>query len=514
METSMHLWLTSSFGVAMVVIVAWRLLKWVWVKPRRLERHLRLQGIKGTSYKFFYGDTKDMKQLVKEANQNPISIHDDIIPRLLPFVSRSTKTYGNIFFAWLGPNPIVYVLDPGLAKDILSRINDFQKLRKKNPYIKLLSQGLIDYDGDKWVKHRKIINPAFHAHKLKYMAPAIHLSCSEMMEKWQKLLACEHSCELDVFPYLQTLTSDIISRTAFGSSYEEGRRIFELQKELITLLLEIIHSVYIPGSRFLPTKKNKRVKEIDRHVKASIRGIIEKRLVAMEDGEVSHDDLLGILLESNQNEIQGMSIEDVIEECKLFYFAGQETTSNLLVWSMILLSQHPSWQEQARDEVFRVFGREKPDIDGLSHLKIVTMILHEVLRLYPAVSALYRLANEETKLGDMSLPAGTAITIPVAMLHHDHEIWGDDANEFMPERFSEGVSKATKGRMSYFPFGWGPRICIGQNFASMEAKIALAMILQHFTFVLSLSYSHAPHSVLTVQPQFGAHLIINRVDHY
>lgn len=84
----------------MVVVVAWRLLKWVWVQPRRLERHLRLQGIKGTSYKFFYGDTKDMKQLIKEANQNPISIHDDIIPRLLPFVSRSTKTYG---INWLLP---------------------------------------------------------------------------------------------------------------------------------------------------------------------------------------------------------------------------------------------------------------------------------------------------------------------------------------------------------------------------------------------------------------------------
>ncbi|KAL4586354.1 hypothetical protein LXL04_010990 [Taraxacum kok-saghyz] len=510
----MYLWVASSCGVAMAMIVTWSLLKWLWLQPRRLEKYLRLQGIQGTSYKFLFGDTKDMKQMVNEAYQNPINIHDDIIPRLLPFVSRSTKIYGNIFFSWFGPNPVVHVLDPDLAKDILTRINDFQKPRKRSPYIKLLSQGLIDYDGEKWFKHRKIINPAFHAHKLKHMAPAIHLSCNEMIDKWQKLLACDqHSCELDVFPYLQTLTSDVISRTAFGSSYEEGRRIFELQKELITLLLQILHSVYIPGSRFLPTKKNKRVNEIDRHVKASIRGIIEKRLTEMEGGEVSHDDLLGILLESNQNEIEPMSIEDVIDECKLFYFAGQETTSNLLVWSMILLSQHPSWQDQARDEVFHIFGREKPDIDGLSRLKTVTMILHEVLRLYPAVSSLYRLAKKETRLGEMSLPAGTAIAIPVAMLHHDHEIWGDDVNGFKPERFSEGVSKATKGRMSYFPFSWGPRICIGQNFALMEAKIALAMILQHFSFVLSPSYVHAPRSVLTVQPQFGAHLMLKLVDH-
>lgn len=108
-------------------------------------------------------------------------------------------------------------------------------------------------------------------------------------------------------------------------------------------------------------------------MKGSIRDIIKKRLMAMKCGEASQDDLLGILLESNQNEIQQMSIEDVIEECKLFYFAGQETTSNFLVWSMVLLSQHQCWQEQARDEVFRVFGHNKPDIDGLSQLKTVSV---------------------------------------------------------------------------------------------------------------------------------------------
>lgn len=135
----------------------------------------------------------------------------------------------------------------------------------------------------------------------------------------------------------------------------------------------------VSSSRFLPTEKNKKVKEIDHHVKASIRGIISKRLMAMKGGQPTHDDLLGILLESNQKETQKMSIEDVIEECKLFHFAGQETTSNLLVWSMILLSQHQSWQTQARDEVFRVYGHNKPDTDGLSHLKIVRRFMHKFM---------------------------------------------------------------------------------------------------------------------------------------
>ncbi|PWA64324.1 cytochrome P450 [Artemisia annua] len=91
---SISKWISSSCGVAMVVLTAWSLLKWVWMQPRKLERHLRLQGIKGTSYKFLFGDTKEMRQMVKEANQKPINIHDDIIPRLMPFVYKATKTYG------------------------------------------------------------------------------------------------------------------------------------------------------------------------------------------------------------------------------------------------------------------------------------------------------------------------------------------------------------------------------------------------------------------------------------
>lgn len=133
----------------------------------------------------------------------------------------------------------------------------------------------------------------------------------------------------------------------------------------------------------MPTKMNKRMKNIDKEIRDSLKRIINKREKATRAGdEETKDDLLGILLESNLKEIQehgnnnnnvGMSIEDVIEECKLFYFAGQETTSALLVWTMILLSRYPNWQAQAREEVLQVFGNKKPDFEGLSHLKVVSI---------------------------------------------------------------------------------------------------------------------------------------------
>ncbi|PWA80894.1 11-oxo-beta-amyrin 30-oxidase [Artemisia annua] len=503
-----------------IVLCLWNLVNLVWVTPKRLEKHLRNQGFKGNKYKLLFGDMKELSMTFRQSKSKHINIdnEDEVLPHIVAFTHQSLQKHGRNFITWMGWRPRVTFMDPELIKEVLTKINDFQKPRS-NPLGRLLATGVVTYEGDKWIKHRKIINPAFHVEKLKMMIPAFHLSCIEMVGKWEKMVSSKESCELDVWPHLQALTSDVISRTAFGSSYQEGIRIFELIREQGVYAMEAFQSLYIPGSRFLPTKRNMKMKAIDKQIRHSIGSIIDNRLKAMKAGEGNYDDLLGIMLESNikeveqhQNKSHGMTINEVIEECKLFYFAGQETTSSLLVWTMILLSKHQEWQSRAREEVLNVLGDNNIDLDGLNHLKVVNMIFHEVLRLYPPVVGLARKVDKDITLGRFSLPSGVLIGVPIMPIHYDEELWGSDAMKFNPDRFSEGISKATKNRVIYFPFGWGPRICVGQNFALLEAKIALAMILQRFSFELSPSYVHAPNVVLTLQPQYGAHLILHKLE--
>ncbi|GMH28630.1 hypothetical protein Nepgr_030473 [Nepenthes gracilis] len=502
-----------------ILAAAWRLFDWVWRRPKSLERALRRQGLSGNPYRLLFGDIRDYSKMLTEAKSKPIPFTNDYFSRVRPFHHQTINNYGKSSFIWLGPMPMVQVTEPELMREVLNKFNDYQK-PKTNPLFALAVPGLVQYEGDKWSKHRKLINPAFHMEKLKVMLPAFHASCDEMITKLEEMVPRTGSHELDVWPYLATLTADVISRAAFGSNYEDGRRIFELLREQTSLIVQYSTSVYVPGWRYLPTKTNRRLSTINIEIQTMIRGLINKRKQEMEAGEGHNDDLLGLLIESSVDIIQKngismnfdkMTVNEVIDECKLFYFAGQETTSVLLVWTMIMLGKHQDWQEQAREEVLRTFGNKSPDFDGLNHLKTVTMILYEVLRLYPPVVELRRRVYNNINLGKLSLPAGALVSLPIILAHYDHQFWGEDAEEFKPERFSEGISKATKGNVSFFPFSWGPRICIGQNFALVEAKFALAMILQRFCFELSSSYTHAPSTSPILQPQYGAHIVLRRL---
>ncbi|KAG5114074.1 hypothetical protein JHK82_037343 [Glycine max] len=507
----------------LVVLWCWKLLKWVWLRPKRLERALRAQGLQGNPYSLLIGDTKEMYTVLMQAARSQqstssfLSKDNDAAPHITTFNHHIVNKFGKNSFFWEGTKPKVVITDPEQIKEVFNKIQDFEK-PKLSPIVKLLGSGLANLEGEKWRTHRKIINPAFHLEKLKVMLPIFLECCDDMVSKWERLLSSNDKSEIDVWPFLQNLTCDIISRTAFGSSYEDGKRIFELLKEQTGLMMKL-QNAYIPGWWLLPTTTNKRMKKIDTEIRALLKGVINKRENAMKAGEVLNNDLLGMLLESNRMEIQdhgknniiAMTNLEVIEECNAFYIAGQETTSVLLVWTMVLLSRYPHWQERAREEVLHVFGNQKPDYNGLSHLKIVTMILYEVLRLYPPLIYFARAIKNDVKLGNLSLPAGVQVSLPILLIHQDRDIWGDDATEFNPERFAEGVAKATKGQVVFFPFGWGPRVCLGQNFALLEAKLVLSLLLQRFSFELSPTYAHAPVTVLTLNPKFGAHIILHKL---
>nr|AQW38832.1 secologanin synthase-like protein [Nothapodytes nimmoniana]QNS29941.1 cytochrome P450 [Nothapodytes nimmoniana] len=521
MESDLLLGNTVAFSfLVAILLLAWRFLNWAWFTPKRLEKCLRQQGFAGHPYRFMVGDVKDSALMLQEAMSKPIPFNNDIVSRIIPHIDTTIKTYGINSFTWMGRIPRIHVMESELIKEVLTYANKFQKnFDVHNPLAKFLLTGVGSFEGDKWSRHRRIIAPAFTLDKLKTMLPAFAICYDDLLNKWANVATSEGSITVDVFPTFDTLTSDVISKVAFGSTYDEGGRIFQLLKELMELTIQVIRDVYIPGWSYLPTKRNQRMKKINKEMKDMLRDIINKRVKAMKAGEPYEDDLLGILLESNFEEIErqgnkvnvGMTIDDVIEECKLFYFAGQETTGILLTWTIILLSKHPEWQQRARDEVLQTFGNNKPDFEKLNHLKYVSMILYEVLRLYPPVIDLTKIVHDEMKLGNYSIPAGVQVMLPTVMIHRDKKVWGQDALEFNPMRFADGVAKATKNQVTYIPFSWGPRVCLGQNFALLQAKLGLAMILQRFSFELSSSYAHAPFTVLTLQPQYGSHAIFRKL---
>ncbi|KZV48062.1 hypothetical protein F511_31037 [Dorcoceras hygrometricum] len=490
------------------------LLKKVWLNPIRVQYLMKSQGINGPPYEFLHGNTKDIISMRRVSMEKAMEgISHNIFPRILPHVHSWENLYGANFLTWYGFQAQLVVNEPELVKEILTNKNDsYPKIDLEGYAKKLLGDGVSSSKGEKWAKMRKLVNHVFHSESLKDMMPAMIQSVEAMLEKWKEY----EGKEIEVFEEFRILASEIISRTAFGSSYVEGKNVFDMLMNLTLIVSRNAHKIKLPViSRFMRSNDDHESEMIEKGIQDCIMEIIRKRSeLKRGNKENSRPDFLGKLLEmyEDPDKNRRISVEDIVDECKTIYFAGHETTTSLLSWTILLLAVYEEWQEKARKEVMELFGEQNPSVDSIARLKTMNMIIEETLRLYPPVPVIKRKVEKETKLGKLTLPPQIELYISPLALHHKSKIWGDDVHLFKPQRFSQGIAKATNNNaVALLPFGFGPRTCAGLNFAMVEAKIALSMILQRYRLVLSPGYVHSPVQIFMVRPQHGVQVILHRI---
>ncbi|KAG5222203.1 cytochrome P450 family protein [Salix suchowensis] len=492
--------------------VAYVTLSCYFLTPRRISKIMAKQGVRGPKPRPLIGNIIDVASFVSQATSKDMDhITHDTVDRLLPHYVAWSRQYGKRFIFWNGVEPRLCITEPELIKELLTKYSSkagkswLQREGAKH----FIGRGLLMANGSDWHHQRHIAAPAFMGERLKSYAGLMVECTKRMLQSLQNAVESGQT-EVEIGGYMTRVSADIISRAEFDSSYEKGKRIFHLLTELQSLCHQATRHLCLPGSRFFPSNYNRQIKSKKMEMDKLLLGIIQSRKDCVEIGRSSSygNDLLGMLVnEMESRRIDGFNInlQLIMDECKTFFFAGHETTSLLLTWTIMLLASNPTWQEKVRAEVNEVCNGEAPSIDHLSKFNLLNMVINESLRLYPPATLLPRMAFEDIKLGDLHIPKGLQIWIPVLAIHHSKEIWGEDANEFNPDRFA---SKPFAPGRHFIPFATGPRNCIGQSFAMMEAKIILAMLISRFSFQISDSYRHAPVVVLTIKPKHGVQVYL------
>jgi cytochrome P450 len=362
-----------------------------------------------------------------------------------------------------------------------------------------LGNGLVTSEGAFWLRQRRIAQPAFHRSRISAFATTMTRVTEERMASWQEALAGGGS--IDIAEEMMAVTLRIVCETLLGT-HLPGET--EAIGRAVTVAIEQINARAISLfalPRFVPSKSNRALNE----AVATLDEIVY-RVIAERRGQPDQGDLLSMFMLTEDAETgERMNDQQLRDEVLTILTAGHETTANALTWTFYLLSCHPQIEAQLRAQVTARLGERLPTLEDLRELPLLERVIKESMRLYPPVWMMGRSASQDDQIDGMAIDKGSWIFVSPYVTHRHPRFW-DNPEGFDPDRFLPEAVQA-RPRFAYFPFSGGPRQCIGDNFALMEAQLVLATVLRRVRLSLAPWQTVELDPLITLRPKYGMQML-------
>lgn len=424
----------------------------------------------------------------------------ELLRDVLGLLRRAAKEYGDVVRIPVLKGDRILLNHPDLIEQLLviQQTKFYKSTVSKEATERLLGQGLLISEGDFWRRQRRLAQPAFHRARInEYATTMVEIAQSHARE-WRS------GDERDMAHEMTATTLEIAVRTLFGTTLPgEAEQVGRAMTFLMRYSLGRARSpLTIPAN--WPTPKNRRANREYEFLDSLVYRIISERQA--EGNSVHHTDLLALLMSAMDVDGSQMTPRQLRDETMTLFLAGHETTALTLSWTWYLLSENPSAEARLHEELRGVLGGRAPEAADLERLPYLQAVVNEVLRLYPPAYLLARTSVAPCNFGGYDFPVGTTILVSQWVMHRDSRFY-DDPDAFRPERWLEGLAaKLPAG--AYFPFGDGPRRCIGQGFALLESALVIATIAQKFLFRLVPGHPVVPEPLVTLRPRQGIRMML------
>lgn len=435
-----------------------------------------------------------------------------LIPRLMRDILgtyREAAQYGDLVTMDLGPSKAYLLVHPDHFRHVLQdNYRNYIKGRQLESIKPLLGNGLFLAEGDFWFTQRRLMQPAFYRPALAGLADLMVNAAQMVLDRWADTPADK---PVNMMYEMRQITQTVIVQAMFSTSISR-EETDAAGAALDFALSKLIERSIVPFSapEWLPTAANIRLRRSMETLDNLVYRFIEERrqkIAASADGFDPTGDLLSMLLNVRYEDTgEGMSDQQLRDEVMTMFLAGHETTANTLTWVWYLLSQHPEVEAKLHNELAQVLSGRAPAFADLNDLSYTRMVIEETLRLYSPVWMTAREALADDVIGGYYVPAGSMLMLGFFLLHTDPRWWENPQN-FDPERFSP-ERLAERPRYTYLPFGRGPRVCIGEHFAMMEAQLVLALIAQRYRPRLTPGQEVKLRPMGTLQPLKGPFMTV------